>query len=82
MAVSRRQSRMPAPPPSRPVRHFVGSFCQLSSRWPAWLAHERGEGPAPNAFLPELSNGALMDLGCYAVSAIGLALINLAPISR
>jgi predicted dehydrogenase len=51
-----------------PVRHFAGSFCQLSSRWPAYLAGER-----PNAFLPELSNGALMDLGCYAVySAVAL----------
>eukprot|EP00928_Gymnodinium_smaydae_P006455 TRINITY_DN1228_c0_g1_i1.p1 TRINITY_DN1228_c0_g1~~TRINITY_DN1228_c0_g1_i1.p1 ORF type:complete len:477 (+),score=85.03 TRINITY_DN1228_c0_g1_i1:165-1433(+) len=43
-------------------RHFVGTACQLSSRWPAYLRGER-----PNAFLRELSNGALMDLGCYAV---------------
>jgi scyllo-inositol 2-dehydrogenase (NADP+) len=51
-----------------PVQHFTGTFCQLSSRWPAYL-----EGKRPNAFLPELSNGALMDLGCYAVyCAVGL----------
>lgn len=43
------------------VRVMAGSFCQLSSRWPAYLRGER-----PNAFLPEFSNGALMDLGCYA----------------
>jgi predicted dehydrogenase len=49
-----------------PVRHFSGNFCQLSSRWPAWLQCEAaghgGDGPTPNAFLPGLSNGALMDL--------------------
>jgi len=51
-----------------PVRHFAGSFCQLSSRWPAYLRGER-----PNAFRPDLSNGALMDLGCYAIySAVAL----------
>jgi len=50
------------------VRHFTATFCQLSSRWPAYL---RGENP--NAFLPTLSNGALMDLGCYAIySAVAL----------
>jgi len=45
-----------------PVRSVLGVFCQLSSRWPAFLRGER-----PNAFLPDLSNGALMDIGCYAV---------------
>lgn len=51
-----------------PIGHFSGAFCQLSSRWPAYL---RGENP--NAFLPDLSNGALMDLGCYAIySAVAL----------
>ena len=47
------------------VRHLSGCFCQLSSRWPAYL---RGENP--NAFMPALSNGALMDLGCYAVYTV------------
>lgn len=47
-----------------PVRHFFGTFCQLSSRWPAYLRGEK-----PNAFLPQLSNGALMDIGCYTVAA-------------
>lgn len=47
-----------------PVRHFLGSFSQFSSRYPAYLAGER-----PNAFLPEFSNGALMDLGCYSIYA-------------
>jgi len=51
-----------------PPALFMGSFCQLSSRWPAYL---RGENP--NAFLPDLSNGALMDLGCYGIySALAL----------
>eukprot|EP00911_Craspedida_sp_UC1_P001693 UC1_evm1s1286 len=51
-----------------PVNAFSGSFCQLSSRWAAFRRGER-----PNAFLPDLSNGALMDLGCYAVySAVAL----------
>lgn len=48
-----------------PLRIFNGTFCQLSSRWPAYLRGER-----PNAFLPEFSNGALMDIGCYAVYAV------------
>ena len=54
-----------------PCRHFSGFFCQYSSRWPAYLASTAsgGDGEVPNAFLPELSNGALMDLGCYAVYA-------------
>ena len=47
-----------------PVRHATLGFCQLSSRWPAYL---RGENP--NAFKLELCNGALMDLGCYCVYA-------------
>lgn len=44
-----------------PARHFTGTFCQYSSRWPAYLASTAsgGEGPVPNAFLPELSNGQL-----------------------
>lgn len=47
-----------------PVRHFVATACQLSSKWPAYLKGER-----PKVFLPEFSNGALMDIGCYAVHA-------------
>lgn len=47
-----------------PVRHFVATACQLSSKWPSYLKGER-----PNVFLPEFSNGALMDIGCYAVHA-------------
>ena len=48
-----------------PVRHLSGTFCQLSSRWPAYLADPANP---PNAFLPDLSCGCLMDLGCYAIS--------------
>jgi len=49
-----------------PIRHASLSYCQLSSRWPAWLSKKE---PRPNAFLPEFSGGALMDLGCYTVYA-------------
>jgi len=48
----------------QPIRQAQFNFCQYSSRYPAYL-----EGKQPNAFKPELSNGALMDLGCYCVSA-------------
>ena len=48
-AAKERLAALDAPP-----RLFLGSFCQLSSRWPAWLRGER-----PNAFLPDLSNGAV-----------------------
>ncbi len=41
------------------IRHFLGAFCQLSSRYPQYLRGER-----VNAFQPEFSNGALMDIGC------------------
>ena len=54
-------------------RLFMGSFCQLSSRWPAYL-----NGDKPNAFLPDLSNGALMDLGCYGIYS-ALALLGTDP---
>lgn len=47
------------------VRHFTATACQLSSKWPAFLRGER-----PNAFLPQLSNCALMDVGCYPVHAV------------
>lgn len=45
-----------------PVRHATLSFCQYSSRYDAFLA-----GDVQNAFRPELSNGAIMDIGVYAV---------------
>ena len=48
-----------------PVHFMSANFCQLSSRWPAFLRGER-----PNAFEPAFSNGALMDLGCYGVYAM------------
>jgi predicted dehydrogenase len=51
-------------PHINPVRVVAFTFCQQSSRYPAFLRGER-----PNAFLPQFSNGALMDLGCYAVAA-------------
>lgn len=37
-----------------PARHFSGTFCQYSSRWPAYLASTAsgGQGEVPNAFLP------------------------------
>ena len=44
-----------------PVRRFVGNFCQYSSRYDRYK-----EGEVANAFKPELSNGALMDIGVYA----------------
>ncbi|SEO04833.1 Predicted dehydrogenase [Amphibacillus marinus] len=43
-----------------PVRRVVANFCQYSSDYDAFK-----EGIVLNAFKPELSNGALMDLGVY-----------------
>lgn len=45
------------------VRKYVASFCQYSSRYDAY---RRGE--VLNAFKPELSNGALMDIGVYCIA--------------
>lgn len=45
-----------------PVRRYFGSYCQYSSRYDLY---KRGE--APNAFNPQFSNGALMDLGVYCI---------------
>ncbi|RED51708.1 Gfo/Idh/MocA family protein [Cohnella lupini] len=45
-----------------PVRRYFGSYCQYSSRYDLY---KRGE--LPNAFNPEFSNGALMDLGVYCI---------------
>ncbi|MFC0189460.1 Gfo/Idh/MocA family protein [Fictibacillus aquaticus] len=45
-----------------PVRRFVGSACQYSSRYDAYK-----EGTVLNAFKPEFSNGSLMDIGIYCL---------------
>jgi predicted dehydrogenase len=45
-----------------PVRRFFASYCQYSSRYDEYL-----KGNVLNAFKPELSNGALMDLGVYCL---------------
>lgn len=44
------------------VRRYMASFGQYSSRYDAYR-----QGTVLNAFNPELSNGALMDLGVYCV---------------
>lgn len=44
------------------VRTFFASFCQYSSRYDKYK-----EGEVLNAFLPELSNGSLMDIGTYCI---------------
>lgn len=44
------------------VRRYTASFCKYSSRYDAYK-----EGTILNAFKPELSNGALMDLGVYCL---------------
>ncbi|MGO4111093.1 Gfo/Idh/MocA family protein [Paenibacillus sp. YAF4_2] len=44
------------------VRTFFASFCQYSSRYDKYKA-----GEVLNAFLPELSNGSLMDIGTYCI---------------
>ncbi len=45
-----------------PIRHVASHYCQYSSRYDRFKA-----GEVMNAFRPELSNGALMDLGVYAL---------------
>ncbi|WP_100406089.1 Gfo/Idh/MocA family protein [Bacillus solitudinis] len=45
-----------------PIRRFVASFCQYSSRYNAYK-----EGTILNAFNPTFSNGALMDIGVYCI---------------
>ncbi|MFS0784332.1 Gfo/Idh/MocA family protein [Bacillus sp. 1P06AnD] len=45
-----------------PVRRYVASFCQYSSRYDAYK-----QGEILNAFNPALSNGALMDIGIYCL---------------
>ncbi len=44
------------------IRRYFASYCQYSSRYGAYK-----EGNVLNAFKPELSNGALMDLGIYCL---------------
>ena len=44
------------------VRRAFVSYCQYSSRYDAYK-----EGTVLNAFKPELSNGAIMDIGVYCV---------------
>ena len=48
-----------------PVRHATFFMCQYSSRY-----NNFKRGVIENAFVRELSNGALMDVGCYAVGAL------------
>ncbi len=44
------------------VRHFFSSYCQYSSRYDNYK-----KGNVENAFKPEFSNGALMDIGVYTI---------------
>lgn len=44
------------------VRRYFTSFCQYSSRYDKYK-----NGEILNAFKPELSNGALMDIGVYCI---------------
>lgn len=44
------------------VRRYFASYCQYSSRYDRFKA-----GELPNAFNPELSNGAIMDIGVYTI---------------
>ncbi|PLT34531.1 Gfo/Idh/MocA family protein [Bacillus sp. V5-8f] len=45
-----------------PVRRYFANYCQYSSRYDAYKA-----GNILNAFKPEFSNGALMDIGIYCI---------------
>ncbi|WP_138494249.1 Gfo/Idh/MocA family protein [Paenibacillus pinistramenti] len=45
-----------------PIRRYIANFCQYSSRYDAYK-----QGEILNAFKPEFSNGALMDLGIYGI---------------
>lgn len=44
------------------VRRYFSSYCQYSSRYDKYR-----EGIVLNAFNPELSNGAMMDIGVYTI---------------
>lgn len=45
------------------IRKFFSSYCQYSSRYDKYK-----NGEVLNAFKPELSNGALMDIGVYCLA--------------
>lgn len=45
-----------------PIRRFVSSYCQYSSRYEAFK-----KGNILNAFDPTYSNGSLMDIGVYCI---------------
>ncbi|MCT8137160.1 Gfo/Idh/MocA family oxidoreductase [Anaerobacillus sp. CMMVII] len=45
-----------------PVRRYVASYCQYSSRYDRYK-----EGIILNAFDPKFSNGSLMDIGIYCI---------------
>lgn len=44
------------------IRRYFASYCQYSSRYDKFK-----EGEIANAFKPELSNGAVMDIGVYTI---------------
>ena len=44
------------------VRRYFAGYCQYSSRYDRYK-----QGELPNAFNPELSNGAVMDIGIYTI---------------
>lgn len=44
------------------LRRYFASYCQYSSRYDRYK-----QGELPNAFNPELSNGAVMDIGIYTI---------------
>lgn len=48
-----------------PIRHATFYMCQYSSRY-----NNFKKGIIENAFIRELSNGAIMDIGCYAIGAM------------
>lgn len=53
---------MEALPRVGPVRRYFSAFCQYSSRYDKFK-----DGIVLNAFRPELSNGAMMDIGIYTL---------------
>ena len=53
---------MAALPKAGTLRRYFASYCQYSSRYDKFK-----EGIVLNAFKPELSNGAMMDIGVYTI---------------
>ena len=49
-------------PKAGTIRRYFSAFCQYSSRYDKFK-----EGIVLNAFRPELSNGAMMDIGIYTI---------------